>query len=74
MANIDALAKHMRAVGAGRASLDGLSLDLTVAPLPVAAEPGAKLAAVEPPTQDELRARRDAVLFRSTGGVRVKLR
>jgi len=69
---VEEVAAAMRAVGAGRATIDGITLDLTAAPLPQHTATVTKMAPDETP--EEATMRRNRVLFRSTGGVKVKLR
>jgi hypothetical protein len=67
------LAEAMRAVGAGRATLGRLTLDLSVAPLPVEV-PRPALVPRAPETEEEAAERRSKIMFRSTGGKKVRLR
>ena len=66
---IESLAASMRSVGAGRARLGDLELDLTVPPAPVRAPLMMAPAPDVDPTVDP----RDAVRFAATGGVRRRL-
>lgn len=66
------LADAMRAVGAGRATLDGLTLDLTIPPLRVHT-PIAVVARTEAEEIAEAEADRDRVRFAAGAGRRIRL-
>ena len=68
---VSALAAAMRAVGAGRATLDGLSLDLTEAALPA---PAAIRTTAKTMTDEEIRTRDERILYGAGAGQKVKLR
>jgi hypothetical protein len=68
---VASLAAAMRAVGAGRATIDGLSLDLTEAPL---AAPTAPRAPAPTLTDEQIKTRDEAILFGAGAGKRVNLR
>ncbi len=66
-----ALASAMRAIGAGRATLDGLSLDLTAAPLAAPAPAREKARTL---SDEEVREQHDRILYAAGAGKRVPLR
>ena len=68
---VERLAFAMRAVGAGRATLDGLTLDLTVAPMPA---PAVARETQRTMSDEEIKTRDEQILFGAGAGKRVPLR
>jgi hypothetical protein len=71
---VSELAAAMRAVGAGVATCDGLTLDLTLPPQPVAVEPTLTEAReVKADTEEKARLRYEQLVFGAGAGRRIKL-